>query len=90
MAKPQVRYGWINGICGMLPERSDGVRIRAADRTGTGKSAMNKPSACLAVGYGGYAVVYVVSQNCPESRRKHGWLAGVRAGSPGLVAFGCW
>lgn len=47
---------------------------------------MNKPPACLTVGYGGYAVTYVVSQNCPESRWKPGRLARVRVGSDGFRA----
>jgi hypothetical protein len=45
---------------------------------------MNNPLACLAGGYGGYAVTYVVSQNCPGSRCKPGRLARVRAGSDGF------
>jgi hypothetical protein len=37
----------------------------------------------IALDYGGYAVIYMVSQNCPESRWKPGRLAGVHAGSHG-------
>jgi len=49
-----------------------------------------QPVTAIAVDYGRYAVTYVVSHNCPESRWKPSRLAGVRAGSHGLVVFGRW
>jgi hypothetical protein len=46
----------------------------------------SKPLACPVVGYGGYAV----SHNCPGSRWEPSRLAGVGAGSHGIVVSGRW
>lgn len=65
---------------GVLTESGNGQAPRHWYR----EPAMNKPLACLVVGYGCYAVTDVVSRNCPEGRRKPGRLARLRDGSDGF------